>query len=41
MEKAQKNIQRTKKKNTETGILVGQNTNLFSQLSANYLQSKN
>lgn len=30
-----------KKKNTETGILMGQNTNVFSQLSATYLQNKN
>lgn len=29
-----------KKKNTETGLLMGQNTNIFSQLSAAYLQSK-
>lgn len=29
-----------KKKNTQTGLLMGQNTNVFSQLSATYLQSK-
>jgi hypothetical protein len=29
-----------KKKNTETGLLMGQNTNIFSQLSATYLQTK-
>lgn len=29
-----------KKKNIETGILMGQNTNVFSQLSATFLQHK-
>ena len=29
-----------KKKNTETGLLMGQNTNIFIQLSATYLQNK-
>ena len=29
-----------KKKNTETGMLMGQNINVFSQLSATYLTNK-
>lgn len=33
-------IRNEKKKNTETGLLMGQNTNIFSQLSATYLQNK-
>lgn len=33
-------IRKDKKKNTETGLLMGQNTNIFSQLSATYLQTK-
>lgn len=33
-------VRKDKRKNTETGLLMGQNTNIFSQLSATYLQSK-
>ena len=33
-------VRNEKKKNTETGLLMGQNTNIFSQLSATYLQNK-
>lgn len=33
-------VRNEKKKNTETGLLMGQNTNIFSQLSATYLQHK-
>lgn len=31
---------REKKKNIETGLIMGQNTNIFSQLSATFLQAK-
>jgi hypothetical protein len=41
MDKGQVKARRDKKKNSETGILMGQNTNVFSQLSATYLQNKN
>lgn len=40
MDKGQIKPRKDKKKNTETGILMGQNTNIFSQLSATYLQHK-
>ena len=40
MEKAQVKAKQTKKKNIETGIIMGQNTNVFSQLSATFLQHK-
>lgn len=33
-------VRKDKKKSTETGLLMGQNTNIFSQLSATYLQTK-
>ena len=40
MEKTQIKPNKDKKKNTQTGLLMGQNTNIFSQLSASYLTSK-
>lgn len=40
MDKGQVKPRKDKKKNTETGLLMGQNTNIFSQLSATYLQNK-
>ena len=40
MDKPQIKPKKDKKKNTETGMLMGQNTNVFSQLSATYLQNK-
>lgn len=40
MEKTQMKVRKEKKKNTETGILMGQNINAFSQLSATLLQNK-
>lgn len=40
MEKTQIKPKKDKKKNTETGLLMGQNINVFSQLSANYLTNK-
>lgn len=40
MEKTQIKPRKDKKKNTETGVLMGQNINVFSQLSATYLQNK-
>lgn len=39
-ETAAPKIRKDKKKNTQTGLLMGQNTNIFSQLSATYLQTK-
>jgi hypothetical protein len=39
-DKTQVKARKDKKKNTETGMLMGQNTNVFSQLSATYLQNK-
>lgn len=33
-------VRKDKKKSTDTGLLMGQNTNIFSQLSATYLQTK-
>lgn len=32
--------EKSKKANVEPALLLGQNTNVFSQLSANYLQTK-
>lgn len=40
MEKTQVKPKKDKKKNNETGILMGQNINVFSQLSATYLTAK-
>ena len=40
MEKVQVKPKKDKKKNNETGILMGQNINVFSQLSATYLTGK-
>jgi hypothetical protein len=31
---------KAKKRNVETGLLMGQNTNVFSQLSASLLQTR-
>lgn len=40
MEKVQLKPRKDKRHNTETGLLLGHNSNVFSQLSASYLQNK-